>query len=261
MCVLFDAGWFPLHSTNWWKQAGGEGVYQSFTGVGDSAELIQVLSRDLLSVRWARAATHWDGAGLEKRCDVSIIKQYLRFLEKRENHAMYGALLTAVPGACWPKARVAGLLHVELDGSCVRCGAVRGDLQGGQTPWGSAVTFGTNIGMRSRFTPRQSRSSKSKAMSTNGRCGQGTSLSGCLRATSLPIDWRPRELKRMSIPSYRQENYDCQEFSQDGAEARCRCYFCTWPSSTATSPLKCPMLQSLGRVHRWKNASGCPNMR
>ena len=27
----------------------------------------------------------------------------------------------------WPKARVAGLLHVELDESCVRCRAVRDD--------------------------------------------------------------------------------------------------------------------------------------
>ena len=30
MCVLFDAGWFPLHPTNW-KQAGREGFYWSFT--------------------------------------------------------------------------------------------------------------------------------------------------------------------------------------------------------------------------------------
>ena len=62
MCVLFDAGWFPLHPTNG-KQAGRDGVYWSFTGVGDSAELIQVLSRDVVSANWARAATHWDGAG------------------------------------------------------------------------------------------------------------------------------------------------------------------------------------------------------
>ena len=34
MCVLFDAGWFLVHHTNW-KQAGGNGVYWSFTGVGD----------------------------------------------------------------------------------------------------------------------------------------------------------------------------------------------------------------------------------
>ena len=39
---------------------------------------------------------------------------------------MYGALLTAA-GACWPRARVAGLPHVELDESCVRCGALRDD--------------------------------------------------------------------------------------------------------------------------------------
>ena len=87
MCVFSDAGWFPHHPTNW-KQAGGEGVYWSFTGVGDSAELIQVLSLDILSVHWARAATDWGGAGLEKGCDVSIIKQHLLFFETREHHAM-----------------------------------------------------------------------------------------------------------------------------------------------------------------------------
>ena len=105
-----------------WKQAGGEGVYWSFTGVGDSTELLQVLSQDILSVHWARA-----GAGLAKGCEVSIIEQRSRFFENRENHAMYGALLTAATGACWPKARVAGLLHVDLEESCVRCGAVRDD--------------------------------------------------------------------------------------------------------------------------------------
>ena len=52
MCVLFDAGWFPLHPTNW-THAGGEGVYWFFAFVADSAELIQVLSRVILSVRWA----------------------------------------------------------------------------------------------------------------------------------------------------------------------------------------------------------------
>ena len=40
---------------------------------------------------------------------------------------MYGALLTAATGACWPKARVAGQPHVDLDDSCVRHGAVRDD--------------------------------------------------------------------------------------------------------------------------------------
>ena len=115
MCVFFDACWFPLHPTNW-KQAGGEGVYWSFTGVGDSAELIQVLSRDILSVHWDRTATHWDGVDLDKGCDISTVKQHSR-----------RALLTTATGACWPKARVAGLLHVDLDESCARCGAVRGD--------------------------------------------------------------------------------------------------------------------------------------
>ena len=76
---------------------------------------------------WARAATHWDGVGLEKGRNVSVIKQHLRFFEKRDNHAMYGALLTAATGACWPKARVAGLSPVALVESCVRCGAVRDD--------------------------------------------------------------------------------------------------------------------------------------
>ena len=100
-------------------------MYWSFTGVGDSAEVIQVLSRDILSVHWARAATHWDGVGLEKRCDVSIIKKHLRCFEKRDNHAMYGALLTAATGACWPKAQVAGLHHVELSWMNVVSGAGR----------------------------------------------------------------------------------------------------------------------------------------
>ena len=62
MCVFLDAGWFPLHPTSW-ERAGGEGVCWSFTGVGDSAELIQVLSRDILSLHRAHATTDWDGRG------------------------------------------------------------------------------------------------------------------------------------------------------------------------------------------------------
>ena len=46
-------------------------MYWSFTGVGESAELIQVLSRDILSVHWARAATHFDGVALEKGFSTS----------------------------------------------------------------------------------------------------------------------------------------------------------------------------------------------
>ena len=65
MCVLLDAGWLPLSPTNW-KQAGGEGVYWSCTGAEHSAELIQVLSRDIMSLHWAWVATRCDGPGLEK---------------------------------------------------------------------------------------------------------------------------------------------------------------------------------------------------
>ena len=53
--------------------------------MGDSAELVEILSRDILSVHWVRAATHCDGAGLEKGYDVSIFKEHLRFFENREN--------------------------------------------------------------------------------------------------------------------------------------------------------------------------------
>ena len=52
MGVLYDAGWFPLHPTNG-KRAGEDVVNWSFAGVGDSAKMIQVLSRDILAVHWA----------------------------------------------------------------------------------------------------------------------------------------------------------------------------------------------------------------
>ena len=55
------------------------------------------------------------------------VKQHFRVFEKRWNHATYDTLLTAAMGACWPKARVAGQPHVDLDDSCVRHGAVRDD--------------------------------------------------------------------------------------------------------------------------------------
>ena len=79
MCVLLTLVGSPLHQKNR-KQAGGDGVYWSFTGVGDSADVIQVLSRDILPGHWARAASRWDGAGLERGCNVSVFKQHLRFL-------------------------------------------------------------------------------------------------------------------------------------------------------------------------------------
>ena len=49
------------------------------------------------------------GAGLEKGCDVSIIKQHLRFFEKRDDCG-YGGLLVEGSGG--------GLSHVPLDESC-----------------------------------------------------------------------------------------------------------------------------------------------
>ena len=60
-------------------QAGDAVRYWSFTGVRDSAGLVELLSHDIMSVHWSHAATHCDGAGLEKGCDGSTIKQHLRF--------------------------------------------------------------------------------------------------------------------------------------------------------------------------------------
>ena len=34
MCVLLEAGWFPLHPTNWKQARASEGVYWSFMGAG-----------------------------------------------------------------------------------------------------------------------------------------------------------------------------------------------------------------------------------
>ena len=61
-------------------------MYWSFTGVGDSAE---VLSRDIQSMHWARADIHWDGAGLEKGCDVSFMKQHLCLSGKCISHFLF----------------------------------------------------------------------------------------------------------------------------------------------------------------------------
>ena len=55
----------------------GKGFAGFCTGAGDSAELIQVLWRDILSVHWAWAATHC-GSGLGEGCDASTIRQHLR---------------------------------------------------------------------------------------------------------------------------------------------------------------------------------------
>ena len=95
-------------------RSGSRLVNWSFTGVGDFAELVHVSSRDTPSVHWARAATHWDGTGLPSSSSIF-------FSEKRQNHAARRT------GACWSKARVTGLLHVELDESCDRSGAVPRD--------------------------------------------------------------------------------------------------------------------------------------
>ena len=71
--------------------------------------------------------------------------------------------------------------------------------EGGPTPWRSA-TLGTKIGMQSSITPRPC-FSKSRATSENGRCCQGISQSGCLRAAIFPRDWRLWELRCISTPS------------------------------------------------------------
>ena len=63
-------------------------MYWSCAGAGDLAELVDILSHDIMSVHWLRAAAH---------CDIT--KQHVRFFEKRENYAMHGALVTAATGA------------------------------------------------------------------------------------------------------------------------------------------------------------------
>ena len=92
ICVLLDVG------SCFTRLTGSRLALLECTGLSrvrvDSAEWVEILSRDILSVHWAQAATHCDGAGLEKGCDVSTVKQqFCCFSKKRENHAMYGALL------------------------------------------------------------------------------------------------------------------------------------------------------------------------
>ena len=87
---FFDAGWFPLHSTNW-KQAGGEGVYWSRTGVGDSSEL-----------GWG-----WTREKLRRFHHVAASA----FFEIRENHRRIRALVSA-PEA-WSQ---------QSGWRCLRCG-------------------------------------------------------------------------------------------------------------------------------------------
>ena len=57
MCVLLDAVWFLLHPSNW-KQAGGAGDAGVHWVVYGSGELVEIMSHDVMSVHWVRAATH-----------------------------------------------------------------------------------------------------------------------------------------------------------------------------------------------------------
>ena len=58
-----------------------------------------------------------------------------------------------------------------------------------------------------------------------------------------------------------QGNCRSQEFSHDAQRCVATLTLHIAEQYHPTSPFRCPMLQSLGSVHRWKNASGCPSMR
>ena len=78
--------------------------------------MIELLSRDIMSVHWNRAptaATHCDCAGLEDGSDVSTPEQRLRFFDILENHATCGALLTAAQELADPR-----LLRPAFTTSC-----------------------------------------------------------------------------------------------------------------------------------------------
>ena len=67
MCVLLDAGWCPTRLLRTGSRLAEKGSIGLSRLRGDSAELVEILSRDFLSVQWTRAATHCDAAGVGER--------------------------------------------------------------------------------------------------------------------------------------------------------------------------------------------------
>ena len=125
ICVLLDMGWQPDGPWDWTSDVGErfcvpDEAWESGVEL-DWSPFKVAFSQALSRVLWRRASLHYCGGGLEAGADLTSVIAQVRRLRRKGNREWFGAILTSVTGAQWPRARLrdAGI-GVET-ALCQRC--------------------------------------------------------------------------------------------------------------------------------------------
>ena len=126
ICLLLDIGWQPDGPWDWVSDVGERFCVPD--DAWDSGEELDwgpfkvAFSQGLSRVLWRRAARHYCGGGLEAGADLTGVSQQLRRLRSKGKFEWFGAILTSVVGAQWPRTRLRDA-GIELETIfCQRCG-------------------------------------------------------------------------------------------------------------------------------------------
>ena len=88
----------------------------------DWAPFKVAFAQGLSRMLWSRASKHYCGGGLVGGADLSGVSAQLRRLKRHGKHEWYGAILTTVTGAQWPRVRLSDA-GIKVDTTlCQRCG-------------------------------------------------------------------------------------------------------------------------------------------
>ncbi len=117
ICILLKAKWIPQAMDCWIDP---QGASWTMTGVLVSPNIIAtVINRDLFMGELKRAATHYNGKGIENGIHVNSTFAVLRNL-KMNNYNVKCLLETIISAATWPAQRIHDI-NPEYSNLCPRC--------------------------------------------------------------------------------------------------------------------------------------------
>ncbi len=112
-------GWKPIGPAKWQNPKGEDWDFK-----GDRVDVVEMMNEmevDIIKPYWQKAATHYQGSGLEQGADLKSARRHVRWLQKKGKHKEAGCLRGLVCANIWPGERKLETRY-DVDPVCPRCG-------------------------------------------------------------------------------------------------------------------------------------------
>ena len=117
--LLLSAGWKPRAYNVWDDHLGNTWAIVDRHTSADAVAL--ALINAFFAINCRRAASHYEGKGMEGGVNVEATLAVLRSLKDSRHYKFKCAIESIVAASCWPCARIHDI-HPEVDPICQRCG-------------------------------------------------------------------------------------------------------------------------------------------